>query len=176
MESFIQLGSKIKRIVKGKFNSGPNLKGSSNLSVLPKVNVDILAVNTKTDQIVSHQRTHNLALRDGRNLIRDFLDNEEVTGLTTFALGTGDKEEEDTDEELENEVFADQITKTTKDTGKLTCIYYLRAEDANNNDLKEAILRTDQGRVYARVVFNEAIEKNDSIAVTFTWELTWVVV
>lgn len=154
------------------------LKRSPSLMLVPKVNVKVLAVDTQTNEIVQSFEKHNLVVRSGRNLIRDWADNEKPQGLTHFALGTDDTEESNAYEELGNEVHRNQVTKTVKDTGKLTVTYYLGSGSANGYSLKEAGLFNDdsEGSLYARVTFTDPIEKNDNIAVTFTWELSWEVV
>ena len=121
------------------------------------------------------QEAHNLAVTAGRNLIRDFLNGDAVTGLTHFALGTDGTAVTAADTALGAEVFRDVFTQTTKDAAKLTVKYYLDSSSANGNTLREAALlnAASGGTMYARVALPDAIVKTTSLAYTFTWDLTW---
>jgi len=149
--------------------------------VIPKVNVDIVIWDVGKKQILRTEKVGNLAVLSGRNLLRDFLYGDAVSGLGRFALGTDGTAPTANDTALGTEVFRDQFTKVTKESGKLTAQYYLSSTSANGNTLQEAGAfangATDtpgSGTLYARVTFTP-IAKTSSIAVTFTWELTWEV-
>lgn len=145
--------------------------------VKPNVNVYIDVWDAETDQLLDHQEMHNLAVTAGRNLLRDFLNGDTVTGLTHFAVGTGTNDVTAADTALQTEVFRDTITKKTKDAAKLTVQYYLASGSANGYTLAEAGLfnASTGGIMYARVKFASTIAKTVSIAVTFTWDLTFAV-
>jgi len=166
IKGFIKVG-KIKRVI------GKILKPNSTIGVIPKVNVKAEFYNISIGEIVNSQEMHNLAVLDGRNLIRDFLNGDAVTSLSDFVIGTGSKEVEYSDSALENEVFRGQITKRIKDNAKLTLYYYLSSIDANGKELSEVGLVNQDNVLYARVLLNETIQKNENIAGTLTWELTW---
>lgn len=143
----------------------------------PMVNVYIDVWDADTGQLLDHQEIHNLAVTAGRNLLRDFLNGDAVTGLTHFAVGTGTNAVTAADTALQTEVFRDVITKKTKDAAKLTAQYYLASGSANGYTLAEAGLfnAATAGTMYARVKFASTIAKTASIAVTFTWDLTFTV-
>ena len=143
----------------------------------PRVNVTIDVQDAITGVLLHRQRVHNLVVTAGRNLLRDFLNGDAVTGLTHFAVGTDATAAAATDTTLGAEVFRDALTAKVEDTAKLTCRYYLASGDANGDTLAEAGLLTAAvaGTMYARVVLASTIAKTTSIAVTFTWELTFSV-
>jgi len=151
--------------------------------LVPKANVsiDVWDISKGGLELIRREKVGNLAVLAGRNLLRDFLYGDAVTGLGRFALGTDSAVPTTNDTALRTEVFRDQFTKATKESGKLTAQYYLSSTSANGNTLQEAGAfangATDtpgSGTLYARVTFSP-IEKTSSIAVTFTWELAWEV-
>ncbi|MBO8169958.1 MAG: hypothetical protein H0Z35_12360 [Thermoanaerobacteraceae bacterium] len=151
--------------------------------VMPKINVNIAVwdVSREKPSPIYTEKVGNLAVLAGRNLLRDFLYGDTVTGLGRFALGTDGAAPTANDIALGAEVFRDQFTKLTKESGKLTAQYYLSSTSANGYTLQEAGAfangATDtlgSGTLYARVTFTP-IEKTSSIAITFTWEFSWEV-
>ena len=151
--------------------------------IIPKVNVtiDVWNVSGKKPRLIRREQRGNLAVLTGRNLLRDFLAGDAVTGLERFAVGTDGTTVTANDTQLGVEVFRDQLTKITKDVAKLTVQYYLSSISANGNTLQEAGLfgngatdTANSGTMYARVT-HSAIEKTSSTAVTYTWDLTWEV-
>lgn len=144
-------------------------------NIMPRVNVTIEVEDAITGVLLQRQEVHNLVVTAGRNMLRDFLNGDVVTGLTHFALGTGTTAVIATDTTLGTEVFRDAFTSTAEDTAKLTIRYYLASGDANGNTLAEAGLFTDPaaGTMYARAILASTIAKTASLAVTFTWELTF---
>ncbi len=148
------------------------------ISVVPKVNVFINEIDTKNNKLLNRQEVHNLAVLSGRNLIRDLLAGDDINGLSHFALGTDNTEVSTHDQGLTNEVFRAQITKFEKYPAKLNVVYYLSSLNCNGKTLREAGLfnAASDGSMYARVIFNKPITKNENKAVTFTWELNWEVI
>lgn len=134
----------------------------------------IEAKDAATGRLVSRQILSNLTVLAGRNLIRDFLNGDAVTGLTHFAVGTGTTAPVAGDTTLGAEQFRDVITTLTKDAAKLTVTYYLASGSANGNTLTEAgIFTTDvDGTMYSRALYT-GIAKTASIAVTYSWDLTF---
>lgn len=120
----------------------------------------------------------NLVVQTGRNLIRDFLYGDSLTGLTHFALGTGATTPSAANEQLDTEVHRGTFTNRSKEAGKLIVRYFLGTSDANGNTLTEAGLfgngataTADSGTLYARTLLSTSIEKDSSIAITFSWDL-----
>lgn len=142
-----------------------------------RANVTIEVHDAVTGALLSRERQHNLVVSAGRNLIRDLLNGTSSAALTHFALGSGSTAVAATDVALQTEVFRDALTQKTPDAAKLTCKYYLATGSANGHTLREAGLLTAAalGTLYARVALASPVVKTSSIAVTFTWELTWSV-
>jgi len=119
------------------------------------------------------KKYHNLVVNSGLNLIRDALAGDSVTFPTHMALGTGTTAEAAGDTALENEVFRDVITKTSKTgTGNVQYKYYLSSQDANGYNISEEGLfnAASVGTMFARVTF-PADEKTSSEAWTFTHDV-----
>lgn len=140
-------------------------------------NVCVEVTDVRTGQRLALERGHNLVPTAGRNLLRDFLNGDAPAGITHFGIGTGSTAASNNDTALGTQVLRDVVTSKTKDVLKLTVKFYLAAGVANGNTLREAGLfnHASAGTMYARYVLSSAIVKTSSIAVTFTWELTWTV-
>lgn len=140
-------------------------------------NVTVEVVEAATGRLLWRERGHNLTPTAGRNLLRDFLNGDAPAGITHFAVGTGAAAASNNNTALGTEVLRDIVTTKTKDVLKLTVKYFLGTASANGNTLAEAGLfnAAAAGTMYARYVLATAIVKTSSIAVTFTWELSWTV-
>lgn len=143
-------------------------------NVVARANVTIEVREAATGRLVHREERHNMAVLAGRNLIRDALAGDAVTGLTHFAVGTGSAAVTATDTALGAEVLRLPIQTKTKDAAKLQIMQYLSSTQANGNTLTEAGLFNDPaaGTMYARVV-HAGIVKTSALAVTYTWDLTW---
>lgn len=146
----------------------------ANVGLECKVNVQIQLWEAATGRLLRTVRRHNLVVSAGRNLLRDFLNGDAVSGLTHFAIGTGTTPAAAGDIALQAEILRDVITKKTKDVAKLTVQYYLSSTQANGSALAEAGLFNAAvgGTMYARVT-HAVINKTASLAVTYTWDLTF---
>lgn len=145
------------------------------------VNVEICIWESKTGKLLDLINAHNLAVLSGRNLLRDFLNGDTVSGLNYFALGTGSTPESAADSALVSEILRDTITLKTLTNGCLNLKYYLSSGIANGLTLNEAGLfgngatvEKDSGTLYARVV-HTPIEKTASIAITYSWDCGFTV-
>lgn len=145
-----------------------------------RLSIDIQ--DAATGQLLEHQEYDNLTVTAGRNLIRDFLNGDSVTGLTKFALGTDSTAATAGQTTLFAEAHRGNITQKTKGTGALTLKYYMSSSAGNGSTYQEAALFgngatevANSGTMYARAVIT-ALAKTASIAVTWTWELTWEVI
>lgn len=151
--------------------------------LIPRVNVfiDIWDVSGSEPRLIARRAEGNLAVLNGRNLIRDFLAGDNVSGLQRFALGTEARPSQASDTRLGAEVFRDQFTQIVKADGELIIKYYLGSLAANGYNIAEAGLfgngasdAKDSGVLYARVTL-APIAKTSALAATFVWELTWEV-
>lgn len=128
----------------------------------------ILIENVQTNESKTIEKD-NLVILNGRNLIRDFLAGDSVTGLSHLALGTDTTEP--TVSPTITEVFRKELTSKVKAEGKLTVDMYLSSQEANGNSLTSAALFGNNGeRQYNKVIY-DGISKDSSLAITFTWEL-----
>jgi hypothetical protein len=117
----------------------------------------------------------NLVILTGRNLIRDFLFGDPVSGLTHMAVGTDTSDPSVTPGITE--VFRKQLTSKVKADAKLTVDMYLSSQEANGNVLTSAALFGNgatntggTGTQYNKII-HDAITKDNSVAVTYTWDL-----
>lgn len=124
---------------------------------------------------VTEQVKDNLVILAGRNLIRDFLFGDTVTGLTHMALGTDTSDPSVTP--TITEVFRKVFTSKVKTDGKLTVDLYLSSTEANGNTLASAAIfgngatnTAGSGTQYNKVTYT-GIAKTTSLAITYTWEL-----
>ena len=121
----------------------------------------------------------NLSPTVARNLLRDFLFGDAVTGLNYFAAGTGSTAPAATDTQLGVEVFRDTWTTLTKTAdGVLQMQYYLGTGSANGSTIAEAgafgngaTAAANSGTLYARATFTPTAKTNAE-AWTFTWTFT----
>ncbi|KJS81645.1 MAG: hypothetical protein JM58_16345 [Peptococcaceae bacterium BICA1-8] len=154
----------IKKLIKGKEDLA--LKGKLTINIINEVTGEIKTVTED-----------NLVILAGRNLVRDLLAGDTVSGLTHMALGTDTSDPSVTP--TITEAFRKTLTSSTKADGKLTVDMFLASSEANGNTLTSAALfgngATDtagSGSQYNKVVY-AAIEKTSSLTVTYTWELTF---
>jgi len=137
-------------------------------------NLTIL-VHDAHGNVLSSQTVHNLFVMGGRNLLRDLLWGT-VTGVNAgvrhIAVGTSDTATADGQTALVAEVYRQVITGTSVTDGALNIQGYLGTSEANGNTLNEAGLFTVSGVMVARALFVAPIEKNASLTVSLSWDLT----
>lgn len=137
----------------------------------------ILAIEVRdalTGVLLDTQVVDNLTVLAGRNLLRDFLARDVVTGLTHFAVGTGTTAAAAGNTTLQTEKFRDAITQYIEDAAKLTIRFYLPSGSANGHTLTEAgiFTGTPAGTMYCRAVYT-GIVKTAAVTVTYSWDLTF---
>jgi hypothetical protein len=145
-----------------------------------KVNVNVSIGVFENGNLIKHTKEHNLAVTLGKTLICDLLAKTSgVTGLNYFAIGTDDTAEALNNSSLGSEVYRDTFTKITVSSNNLNIKYYLDSSTANGNTLKEAGLFgdnatgvADSGVLFARVTHSDIV-KTSSIAVTYSWDITF---
>jgi hypothetical protein len=122
---------------------------------------------------------HNRVTTAGRNLTRDLL-NPAVGGaaLSHFALGTGQTAPADGDAALETEVYRDDLTQIVPGTGAFTAKYFLPSTALNGQTLYEAGLFNDPdaGSLFARYTEDPIVVKDNTIAMTFSWLVSFTAV
>jgi len=157
----------------------PELAGPDPLPLPWTLLVDLWRVDGGRHRHLRRELVHNLVTTAGRNLIRDFMYGDAVTGLERFAIGTDGTTPAASDAALGAEVLRAAFTDKTKGTGELTLVYYLGSASANGNTLREvgvfgngATSTPGSGTLYLRAV-HSPIEKNASLAITYTIVPAW---
>jgi hypothetical protein len=124
---------------------------------------------------IKEQIKDNLVILDGRNLIRDFLYGDPVTGLTHMGVGTDTSDPAVTP--TITEVFRKVFTDKVKADGKLTVDMFLSSQEANGSTLTSAAVfgngATDtagSGTQYNKILY-DPISKTVDLSVTYTWDL-----
>jgi len=147
-----------------------------------RVNVIKEVHSTETGELLRTEKTHNLFVDAGLNLIRDFFNGSVLTGFERFAIGTGTATVAAANTQLQTEVFRDVFTQKTTATKQLTVKYYLASGSANGNTITEAGIfgngataTINSGTLCARVLFT-ADAKTSSEAWTYTWIFTFAAV
>lgn len=136
------------------------------------VNVRIDVLDASSGRTLYTEERHNLVVKAGRNLIRDFLNGLAPAALSHFAIGTGTTAPTQNDTTLQTEIFRDAVTKRVPTDGKLQVKYFLASTAGNGNSLSEAGLlnAASGGTLFARVTYTP-IAKTSSIAIVYTWDV-----
>lgn len=106
--------------------------------------------------------TERVVTKEGRNAIRSLLNDL----LAEASVGTGDSEPREGDTELDDEVYRADVSNSSEDTGEMVSRLRLGAGDANEPDLSELMLHTEDDESFARLVFSET-EKSDQVEIEF---------
>ena len=136
-------------------------------------NVELLVYDvTKNNKLIDVIDDCNLFVTDGRNQVRDFLNNLSPTGITHLAVGTDATGAVLSDSALGTEVYRNALTKRTPSDASVMLSYYLASTQANGNTLAETGLFNDPtaGAMFARATYTPII-KTSSIAVMYNWTL-----
>lgn len=122
-------------------------------------------------------REKNLVVLAGRNLLRNFLCGDVVTGFERYAIGTSSTAAAAGNTTLGTEVFRAVPTQKIKSDGVLTIKIYVASTEANGNTLREAgvfcngaTATANSGTLYARVV-HSAVVKTAAVAIVYSHDL-----
>ncbi len=119
---------------------------------------------------------HNLVTDAGRDLTADHIINTATATIGYFAVGGSTTPATIGDSALGTEIFRDVVTSATRTSpGLATITYFLSTLNANGNTLAEIGLLTapSSGILFARAILTPVISKNNTKAVTFTWNITY---
>lgn len=143
--------------------------------VEPRGHLTATVMDASTGAVLRVIEQSNLVVTAGRNQIRDAINGAAITAPNRFAIGTGSTTASAADTALVTEVWRDAFTSKTTSTASISIKYFLTSTTANGNTIREAGLfnASTGGEMYARVVLTDAIAKTASIAVLFSWTLTW---
>lgn len=118
---------------------------------------------------------HNLITNSGKDMLADHLIGTSSATLSYFAIGVGSTPATAGDLTLSSEVYRDAVTSSVRTSiGLATLTYFLSTSSANGNTLAEIGLLTaaSVGILFARAVLGPTIVKNNTKAVTFTWNVS----
>lgn len=142
-------------------------------------NVTVTVKDIKAGKILQVIKEHNLAVTTGKDLLRDFLYGDVVTGLTYLAIGTDNTAAIAGDTTLGTETYRKVFTTTTKTSATLNMMTYISSTEGNGNTIVEAGLfgngatgSADSGTLYSRVI-HTAIVKTTSLGITYDWDVTF---
>lgn len=124
-------------------------------------------------RLLREEHGHNRVPHAGRNLLRDLLHGDSVTGITEFALGTSATATTNADTTLGAQVLRDTVTQLLKTSLTVTAKYFLSSSQLNGTTIREAGLFNDDDVLIARYVLTTPIAKTAAIAVTLTWSITF---
>jgi hypothetical protein len=137
-------------------------------------------LDAETGEVLHQEVQHNLVTKAGLNLLKAAIATGSCAVPQYFAFGTSGTAPAPTDTTLGAEIASSRQINTgsTQDATDptLTLQYYLSSTQCNGNTIREVGLFTatpSGGTMYARVVLASAIVKTISVAVAFTWTLTW---
>ena len=122
-------------------------------------------------------REKNLVVLAGRNLLRNFMNGDVVTGIERYAIGTNATAAVAGNTTLGTEVFRAIPTQKIKSDGVLTVKLYVASTEANGNTLREAgpfcngaTATLNSGTLYARAV-HTAVVKSAAVAIVYSHDL-----
>ncbi len=153
---------------------GHDLRESSEVGLYGDV---LIEVRDLDGNLLETREGHNLVVDAGRNLLRDLLAGDQVSGITHVAVGTNPSTPAVGHTALFGEVGRFEVTNLLKSEKKLTVKLFIPTNALVASPayvLREAAIlnASSAGVMYSRFVF-EGITKTSGITVTLTWDLTW---
>jgi hypothetical protein len=141
------------------------------LSVSGEVLVEVF----EAGELVRAERHANRITSVGLNLVRDYVLGT-ISVPARFAIGTGESATTSGMTALEAEVFRDQFTRKVPSQARATFQYQLAGADPPTQPvtIQEAALFTLSGVMFSRVKLSP-INKNNTVEVTFTWDVSFAV-
>jgi hypothetical protein len=141
--------------------------------VNPKVNVVINVYEAKSGKLISTEKTHNLVVDSGLNLLKEALNTGSTSPIARIAFGTSNSVVLPSDTSLISEVFRENLLSKVPGNKSLICNYFLNDINTNDQVIREVGLFTLDGTMYARVVLPTPIYKTNLVVVAFSWTLSW---
>ena len=128
-----------------------------------------------TGALVGQQATHNLVVDAGLDLLCSFLNAAAPAGITHFAIGTASTAVVAGQTTLGTELLRDTVSERITASRTITVKYHLTSTSGNGSTLAEVGLfnASSGGSMFARALLTPTIAKTSSIAVTFTWQITF---
>lgn len=138
----------------------------------------VLETRTASGRLVKRQSFPNLVTQEGRRLIMQRAGGLAGDPISHVAVGEGFTPARSGNTALEDEVYRDVLTNIDSPSpGELVSILFIPTHAANPSTMWEAGLfnASTGGTMYARTVFNEAVEKTDQVSLQITWTLKMTV-
>lgn len=125
----------------------------------------------KPGRLVLRQQGHNRVVLTGRNVLRDLLNGDNISGITDFGFGSGSTAVADSDAALVAETLRAPITQSVKSPSALQVKYFLSSTALNGTVIREIGLFSDS-TLFARYLVSPAINKDSTLVFTFSWVIT----
>ena len=137
-----------------------------------------ITVKNANGEVVRVFEKDNLIVDAGRNLLRDFLKGDAVSGLTRLALGTGTTDASNGDTQLENETYRQAFSDVAVENGLLRLTTFITST-ATSGDFTEFGLfgngaddTANSGTLFSRVVYSTPVSKSTAESLTVQWDIT----
>ena len=138
-----------------------------------------IEVKNSKGQVIRVYEKDNLIVDAGKNLLRDFLKGDAVSGLTRFALGTGTVDASSGDTKLGNEVYRQAFSDIAVENGLLRLTTFI-SSTATSGDFTELGLfgngaddTVDSGTLFSRVVYSTPVSKSSTESLTVQWDISF---
>ena len=141
----------------------------------PNDNITIEVKDAQTGKVIRTIHEHNLVVNAGKDLLRDFLYGDAVTGLTHFGVGNGTTAPALAQTNLTGtSTYRFAILSLIETPQQLQTVHILGTGDANGENLTECGLFTafTSGTMYARAT-HTLVAKTAAMTITYTWNLKW---
>ena len=102
---------------------------------------------------------------NGKRALRQFL----IESIDEMSVGTGGSDPRESDDELDEEIFRDDVSNEAVDIGRMLSRVKLGVADANNTQIRELMMHIDD-ESFAQVVFANT-EKTENIELAFEAEV-----
>ena len=137
-----------------------------------------ITVKNANGEVVKVIEKDNLIVNAGKNLLRDFLKGDAVSGLSRLALGTGTTTPTDNDVQLENETYRQAFSDIAVENGLLRLTTFITST-ATSGDFTEFGLfgngaddTANSGTLFSRVVYSTPVSKSTAESLTVQWDIT----
>ena len=144
-----------------------NPKGYVRISVIDN-NGNVIETQSFTNQIVT----------SGKNLMRDFLKGNILSGIKYLAVGTGNKAVADSDIMLGNEVYRETPSDVTVEDGILHLYFFIPSTEISGTFYElglfanNATSTLNSGTLFSRTIPSSPITKTSVQALTVQWDIT----
>ena len=138
-----------------------------------------VVLKDRDGNVVEQIEQDNLVVDAGRNLLRDFLLGNTVSGLNYIAIGTGTSEPLPTDTQLENEIDRRTFSAVTSGNRYIKISAFYTFDEVNTTITEAGLFGNgatadpNTGTLYARTLFATPIVKTPDTTLTIEWTLNF---